>query len=203
MAITSAHAKLTKVQLSDLVEQLQAEVQAKTAEISDLQQAASETPASGSPAAPTDFMVTGYLKSVTPVRTKEGAIVDNFFKVSVDTTAGVNFGTAENPKWDNITAKTAWFTTDGSVAESLLHLKEVNTWTAVRVWYRLSSNVKNVIHKPQLDYTTGAPLLGDDGNVKTQPGLKYAPDMRIAQVDIVAEKPVVASDDAQSDDYAF
>ena len=73
----------------------------------------------------------------------------------------------------------------------------------MRVWYRLSSNVKNVIQKPQLDYTTGAPRLDDDGNVKTQPGLKYAPDMRIAQVDIVAEKPVVASDDAQSDDYAY
>lgn len=203
MAITSANAKLTKVQLSDLVEQLQADVQAKTAEISDLQQASSETPASDSVAAPADFMVTGYLRSITPVKTKEGVIVDNFFKVSVDTTAGVNFGTTESPKWDNITAKTAWFTTDGTVAETLLHLKEVNSWTAVRVWYRLSSNVKNVIQKPQLDYTTGAPRLDDDGNVKTQAGLKYAPDMRIAQVDIVAEKPVVVSDDDQSDDYAY
>ena len=201
MANTSAIAKLTKAQLADMVEQLQASASASEARIAQLEQAASEqAPAADAPAAPADFMVTGYLRSVTPVTRKDGTVVDDFFKVSVDTTAGVNYGSAAAPKWENITAKTAWFTTDGTVAATLTHLKEVNAWTAVRVWFRLSSNKANVIDVAQKDYATGADRTDEDGQVLTRRALKHAADARIAQVDVVAEQ--AASDDS-SDGYAY
>lgn len=199
MANASAIAKLTKAQLADLVEQLQQSAVASDARIAQLEQAAS-APAAETTAAPADFMVTGYLRSVTPVTRKDGTVVDNFFKVSVDTTAGVNYGSADAPKWENITAKTAWFTTDGTVAATLTHLKEVNSWTAVRVWYRLSSNKANVIDVPQKDYATGAQRTDENGNALTQRALKHAPDMRIAQVDVVAEQ---AASDNSEDGYAY
>ena len=202
MANASAISKLTKAQLADMVSRLEASASIQSERIAQLEQAASDqAPVAEAPAAPADFMVTGYLRSVTPVtRKKDGSVVDDFFKVSVDTTAGVNFGSSDAPKWENITAKTAWFTTDGTVAATLLHLKEVNKWTAVRVWYRLSSNKANVIDIAQKDYATGADRTNEEGQVLAQRALKHAPDMRIAQVDVVAEQ---LASDASDDGYAY
>ena len=207
MANASAISKLTKAQLADMVARLEASASLQSERIAQLEQAASDAPATDAPAAPADFMVTGYLRSVTPVTRKNGSVVndsltaDGFFRVSVDTTAGVNYGSSDAPKWENITAKTAWFTTDGTVAATLIHLKEVNAWTAVRVWFRLSSNKDNVIDVAQKDYATGADRTDEDGQVLTRRALKHAADARIAQVDVVAEQ--VASDQGSEDGYGF
>ena len=195
-AAASAQSKLTKAQLLELVAQLEATTAAQSEQLAGFADQAAEQAE-----APADFMLTGYLRSVTPVTTKAGKPVndsltaDGFYKVSVDVTAGVNFGTRDAANWQNITAKTAWFTTDGAVAAQLLELRKTNAWTAVRVWYRLQSNAGNVIDVAQKDYKTGKQRVGADGQPLTERTLKHAADMRIAQVDVVAAGERETADD--------
>jgi len=211
-ASASALAKLSKAQLLELAAELQAKQLEDSSSIAALQQAvanAQQPAPANNPECPSDFMVTGYLRSVTPVTNKSGVAVNDsftdkgFFKVSVDVTAGVNFGSKDAANWQNILAKTAWFTTDGTVAQQLADLKEANKWTVVRVWYRLKSNTKNVITVPQKDYATGEQRVDKNGQPMTERKLQYAADMRIAQVDVVAQEQRSETEGSADNSYAF
>lgn len=188
MAIaTSANfAKLNKSELVTMLTDLQTAVELKDAELA---LAGSAAPV-GEPASftcPSDLMMTGFLRSCIPATRKDGSIVEGLFKVFVQTTISVNFGGRDKEAWDyqDINHKSTCFVADAETAAQAQYLLDTNKWTIVRSWYKLTSTPKNVHDVAQVDYKTKQKRTDESGNILMTRALKYAPDLRLVQLDVV------------------
>ena len=199
IATEANFSKLTKAELVAMLTDLSQAVELKDAEI----EALSTVSAADAPAAPADIkvpadlMMTGFLRACVPATRKDGSIVDGLFKVAVQATVSVNFGGAAKADWDyqDINHKTTWLAADASIAAQVQHLLDTNSWTVVRGWYRLTSRPSNVQDVAQIDFVTKQKRTDDSGQVLMTRALKYAPDLRLSQIDVVASGEAADSDD--------
>ena len=196
IATEANFSKLTKAELVAMLTDLSQAVELKDAEI----EALSTVDIPAAPAAikiPADLMMTGFLRACVPATRKDGSIVDGLFKVAIQATVSVNFGGTAKADWDyqDINHKTTWLAADASIAAQVQHLLDTNSWTVVRGWYRLTSRPSNVQDVAQIDYVTKQKRTDDSGQVLMTRALKYAPDLRLSQIDVVASGESADSDD--------
>ena len=199
IATESNLSKLTKAELVAALTDLAQAVELKDAEI----EALSTVSAPAAPAAPADskvpadLMLSGFLRACVPATRKDGSTVDGLFKVAIQATVSVNFGGSDKASWDyqDINHKTTWLVADASVAAQAMHLLDTNAWTVVRGWYRLTSRPVNVQDVAQIDFVTKQKRTDDSGQVLMTRALKYAPDLKLAQIDVVTSAESADSDD--------
>ena len=189
MAIaTSANlTKLNKSELVTMLTDLQTAVELKDAELA-LVGAAAPVVQQPEFTFPGELMMKGFLRSCIPATRKDGSIVEGLFKVFVQTTVSVNFGGRDKEAWDfkEINHKSTCFVADAETAAQAQFLLDTNGWTVVRSWYKLTSTSKNVHDVAQVDYKTKQKRTDDSGNIQMTRALKYAPDLRLLQLDVLA-----------------
>ena len=199
--MTTNIAALTKAQLIAHIEGLDAQV-SDLAAANELLTGELSQPAPAASDIPSDLMVTGFLVSCTPAKRKDGSIIDGFFKFAVDTS--VSYVTGKDANGDNVygyvSHKTVWFNADQGLADELTQLLDANKYTKVRCWYRFATKAANVNDVKQLDYETKQPRVDANGIAKTKKALKYNPDLKGVQVDVITSKPAGGAVEQDSND---
>ena len=190
----TALANQTKAQLIEALEATQASL----AEV----QEANELLAAAAPDAgrfPADNCLTGMLRRVDQATRKDGTLVDDLFKVLVETSVSYTTGKDAdgNYTYGRVNGyKAVRFNCDEAAAIEIKELIDTNQWTVVRAWYTVKTSQRNVISKD---------VVRKDGKTVSVPTLRYAPDFQLRQLDVVSSKlndgEEVASDESTDAPY--
>ena len=184
----TAIANQTKAQLIEALEATQAQ-------ITDLQEA-NELLAAAAPDAdklPADCCLVGMLRRVDQQTRRDGTLVDDLFKVLVETSVRYTTGKDANGDYtyDYVNNyKSVRFVCDEAAAIEIQELIDTNQWTKVRAWYSVKTNQKNVISKD---------VVRKDGKTVTVPALRYQPDFALQQLDVISSK-LNDGEEARSDE---